>query len=87
MTERIINNGQGTEQEQGPPEAEAPGPAAAAGPAPCADCLSGRSLMVAAMFAAFAAYVTADFFTGGRLTAALLGLLASARGGNGGHDG
>jgi hypothetical protein len=43
--------------------------------------------MVAAMFAAFAAYVTADFFTGGRLTAALLGLLASARGGNGGHDG
>ena len=69
MDDRIINNGQATDTEA-PPEAEAPGP--------CPDCLSGRSIMLIALFAAFAAYVAADFMSGGRLTGAVVGLLGAA---------
>jgi hypothetical protein len=46
----------------------------------CASCLTARGVLIAAGFAAFAAFVAADFATGGRLTAAMLGLLATLRG-------
>jgi hypothetical protein len=81
MDDRIINNGQATDEAT--PEL---GPAAEAeAGAPCADCLSGRSIMLIAAFAAFAAYVAADFMSGGRLTAAVAGLLGAA--GKRGEDG
>jgi hypothetical protein len=83
MTERIINNGQATEAEAeaGPaPEAPPAAAAAAGAPAPCPDCLSARAWFFAALFAAFAAYVAADFMTGGRLTGAVVGLLGAGKG-------
>jgi hypothetical protein len=46
----------------------------------CPTCITGRAFLIALGFAAFAAYVAADFATGGRLTAVALGALASLRG-------
>ncbi len=63
--------------------AEASGPAdpaAAGGAEDCATCISARGILFALGFAAFAAYVAADFATGGRLTAVALGALATLRG-------
>jgi hypothetical protein len=44
---------------------------------PCEDCarISGWGVIAAVAFAAFAAYVAADFATGGRMTALILALL------------
>lgn len=53
----------------------------------CANCLGPRSILLALAFAAFAAYVAADFATGGRVTAAALGLVAAVRGRAEGADG
>ncbi len=63
--------------------AEASGPAdppAAEGAEDCAACITARGVLLAVAFAAFAAYVAADFATGGRLTAVALGALAALRG-------
>jgi hypothetical protein len=46
----------------------------------CVSCLTARGIVIAAAFAAFAAFVAADFATGGRLTTAALGMLATLRG-------
>lgn len=48
---------------------------------PCEDCTShtGRAFLLAFAFAAFAAYVAADFALGGKLTAWTAGLLAGLR--------
>lgn len=50
---------------------------------PCEDCApaTGRAVLIAFAFAAFAAWVAADFATGGRLTAWAVGTLAALRGG------
>lgn len=58
-------------------EPPAPGPGAAE---ECESCIGARGVLLALGFAAFAAYVAADFATGGKLTAAVLGALAVARG-------
>lgn len=62
--------------------APAPGPGAGAaeGAGECAACITARGVLVAVAFAAFAAYVAADFATGGRVTAVALGTLATLRG-------
>lgn len=49
--------------------------------------ITGRGVILAVAFAAFAAYVAADFATGGKLTAAAAGALAALRGRAGGPDG
>jgi hypothetical protein len=54
--------------------------AAAAAAEPCADCLSARGILFAAAFAAFAAYVAADFALGGKLTAWVAATALSVRG-------
>jgi hypothetical protein len=63
---------------------QTPEPAAAEGTAAaeeeCTTCLGPRAVLLALAFAAFAAYVAADFATGGRVTAAALGLVAAVRG-------
>lgn len=46
----------------------------------CAECLSARGYLLAIAFAAFAAFVAADFYTGGRLSAAVAGTVAAVRG-------
>lgn len=46
----------------------------------CAACITARGILLAVAFAAFAAYVAADFATGGRVTAVALGTLATMRG-------
>ena len=46
----------------------------------CATCITARGLFIALAFAAFAAYVAADFATGGWITAAGLSALATLRG-------
>jgi hypothetical protein len=46
----------------------------------CATCITGRGILLALGFAAFAAFVAADFATGGRLTAAVAGTVAALRG-------
>lgn len=68
------------------PPAPEPGPGAAAGD-DCATCLGARAILLALAFAAFAAYVAADFATGGRVTAAALGAVAAVRGRAGGGPG
>jgi hypothetical protein len=69
--------------------ADPAGPAEAAAAAEaeggCAWCAGARVVLFAAAFAMFAAYVAADFATGGRLTAYVAGALAGLRGG--GKDG
>ena len=57
-----------------------PDPAAAA--EPCEDCASvtGRGVLLAVAFAAFAAWVAADFATGGKLTGWAVATLAALRG-------
>ena len=59
-----------------------PDPPAAA-EEPCEDCSSvtGRAVLFAFAFAAFAAWVAADFATGGKLTAWAAATLAGLRGG------
>lgn len=49
--------------------------------APCEDCApaTGRAILFAVAFAAFAAFVAADFATGGKLTAWTAALLAGLR--------
>ena len=49
---------------------------------PCEDCASGtgRAVLLAFAFAAFAAWVAADFATGGKLTAWAAATLAGLRG-------
>jgi hypothetical protein len=65
--------------EPGAPEATATDPDA--GPAEdCAACIGARGVLLALAFAAFAAYVAADFATGGRVTAAVIGTAAALRG-------
>ena len=68
------------------PETSAPepGPAPAGAADECANCLGARAIVFALAFAAFAAYVAADFATGGRVTAAALGMVAAVRGRAGG---
>jgi hypothetical protein len=63
------------------PEATAPtaGPEGGADD-DCPTCITARGVLFALGFAAFAAYVAADFATGGRLTAVALGLVATLRG-------
>ena len=58
-----------------------PDPPAAAADEPCEDCVShpGRAFLLAFAFAAFAAWVAADFATGGKLTAWAMGTLAALR--------
>jgi hypothetical protein len=56
-----------------------PGPAAEAADE-CTNCLGARAVVLALAFAAFAAWCAADFATGGRLTAAVLGAVAAVRG-------
>jgi hypothetical protein len=46
----------------------------------CATCISARGILLALAFAGFAAFVAADFATGGRLTAAVAGTVAALRG-------
>lgn len=46
----------------------------------CENCLGARVVLLAVAFAVFAAYVAADFATGGRLTSAALGVVAAVRG-------
>lgn len=46
----------------------------------CATCITARGVLFAVAFAAFAAYVAADFATGGWITAAGLSALATLRG-------
>ena len=48
---------------------------------PCEDCspATGRAVLFAFAFAVFAAWVAADFATGGRLTAWAAGTLAALR--------
>jgi disulfide bond formation protein DsbB len=58
----------------------APTPGPEGGAEECATCITARGIMIALGFAAFAAYVAADFATGGRLTAVALGLVATLRG-------
>jgi hypothetical protein len=58
-------------------EGQAP---AAEGDGDCATCITARGILFALAFAAFAAYVAADFATGGRVTAVALGALATLRG-------
>jgi hypothetical protein len=70
--------------------AEPAGPAAAAPAADddgrCEWCAGLRVVLFATMFAAFAAYVAADFATGGKLTAYVAGALAGLRGRGKGED-
>ena len=56
---------------------------AAADDEPCEDCApgTGRAILLAFAFAAFAAWVAADFATGGKLTAWAAATLAGLRGG------
>jgi hypothetical protein len=61
-------------------EATAPTPGPEDGAEDCATCITARGFLVALGFAAFAAFVAADFATGGRLTAVALGALATLRG-------
>lgn len=63
------------------PGAEDPG---AAGD--CATCITARGILIALGFAAFAAYVAADFATGGRLTGIVVGALAGLRGREAGSE-
>jgi hypothetical protein len=86
MADRILNNGQATDAAAPGAGTGAPEPDTepAAEPERCAECMSGRAIILAAAFAAFAAYVAADFMSGGRLTAYLLGLFAARKGGDGG---
>jgi hypothetical protein len=58
-------------------EGQAP---AAEGAEDCAACITARGILLALAFAGFAAYVAADFATGGRLTAAVVGTVAALRG-------
>lgn len=46
----------------------------------CDNCLSAKGIMLAVGFAAFAAYVAADFATGGKLTGWIMLLVTAARG-------
>lgn len=69
------------------PEGTAAAEAPAAEADECAECLGGRVILLAVLFAAFAAYVAADFATGGRLTTGALGVLAAVRGRAGGGPG
>jgi hypothetical protein len=63
------------------PEATAPAPGPESGAAEdCATCITARGVLIALGFAAFAAFVAADFATGGRLTALAVGALATLRG-------
>ena len=57
------------------------------GAEPCEDCAPGRgrAILLAFAFAAFAAYVAADFVTGGKLTAWTVATLAGLRGKAGGE--
>lgn len=65
--------------------ADPAGQAAAADPAEgCQWCAGLRVALFAAAFAVFAAYVAADFATGGRVTAYVAGALAGLRGRTGG---
>ena len=64
--------------DQTPETAAVPEPAAAG--EECADCIGGRALVLAVAFAAFAAFVAADFYLNGRLTAAVVGTLGTLRG-------
>ena len=49
---------------------------------PCEDCspVTGRAVFLAVAFAAFAAWVAADFATGGKLTGWAVATLAALRG-------
>lgn len=69
------------------PPAPEPGPGAAPAADECATCLGARTILLALAFAAFAAYVAADFATGGKVTAAALGAVAAVRGRAGGGPG
>lgn len=46
----------------------------------CAWCAGARTVLFAVAFAAFAAYVAADFATGGRVTLYVAGALSGLRG-------
>jgi hypothetical protein len=58
----------------------AEGQAPAAEAEECATCITARGFLIALGFAAFAAFVAADFATGGRLSAVAVGALATLRG-------
>lgn len=62
-----------------PAEGQAPAAEAAAADE-CAECLLARDYILAIAFAAFAAFVAADIYTGGRLSAAVAGTVAAVRG-------
>lgn len=66
------------ESESAGPAEQAPGDEASAGG--CAWCAGARTVLFAVAFAAFAAYVAADFATGGRVTLYLAGALSGFRG-------
>lgn len=68
-----------SEESAAAPDAAGADPAAGAA-GECENCLRGRTVVAALAFAAFAAYVAADFATGGKLSAAVLGALAALRG-------
>lgn len=55
-------------------------PPAAEAAEDCATCITARGILFALAFAAFAAYVAADFATAGRVSAAVVGTLATLRG-------
>lgn len=64
-----------------PASLDSHGPSTEAGAEPCEDCApaTGRAILIAFAFAAFAAFIAADFATGGKLTAWTAGLLAGLR--------
>lgn len=74
MTDQVSTPAEGNGKAPG---ATAPGASEADD---CATCITARGVLIALGFAAFAAYVAADFATGGRLTALALGALATLRG-------
>jgi len=65
------------EADQAPPAAAGDTGAAK----PCDTCMSGRAMLGVFAFAALTAFVAADLASGGRLTAYVVGLVASLRAG------